>query len=99
MAMGLGQLRSVVTGGVTTPEDPEYDAARVMWNADVDRYPAAVVRGARAADVVTSLGVARAAGLRVTVRGGGHGSSGAALGDGSLVIDLSRMREVTVDPV
>jgi hypothetical protein len=99
LATGLGQLRTAVPGGVVTPEDPDYDAARVMWNADVDRYPAAVVRCASAAEVVTSLGVARAAGLRVTVRGGGHGTSGAALGDGSLVIDLSRMRGVTVDPM
>jgi hypothetical protein len=99
LAMSLGQLRTAVPGGVVTAEDPDYDAARVMWNADVERYPAAVVRCASAAEVVTSLGVAREAGLRVTVRGGGHGSSGAALGDGSLVIDLSRMRGVTVDPV
>jgi hypothetical protein len=83
---------------VITPADTEYDGARTMWNADVDRHPAAIVRCRSADDVVAALRTARTAGLRVTVRGGGHGSSGAALGAGALVVDLSRMRHVTIDP-
>ena len=80
------------------PEDPEYDAARVCYNAAVDRRPAVIVRcagpGGRG-DRPSRY--ARAEGLEVAVRGGGHNPAGHCILDGGLVIDLSRMRRVDVD--
>ncbi|MCE3035450.1 FAD-binding oxidoreductase [Streptomyces sp. CMSTAAHL-2] len=95
----LAALRADLTGDVLAPEDPGYDAARAVFNAMIDRRPAVIARCAGAADVVRAVRFARELDLPVAVRGGGHGVAGAALGDGALVVDLRRMRRVTVDPV
>ncbi|TGZ18943.1 oxidoreductase [Streptomyces sp. S816] len=95
----LAALRADLTGDVLAPEDPGYDAARAVFNAMIDRRPAVIARCAGAADVVRAVRFARELDLPVAVRGGGHGVAGAALGDGALVVDLRRMRGVTVDPV
>ncbi|MEW2274481.1 FAD-binding protein [Streptomyces sp. SID685] len=95
----LAALRADLTGDALAPEDPGYDAARAVFNAMIDRRPAVIARCAGAADVVRAVRFARELDLPVAVRGGGHGVAGAALGDGALVVDLRRMRGVTVDPV
>jgi FAD/FMN-containing dehydrogenase len=82
-----------------TPDDPEYDEARAVYNSMVDKRPAVIARCAGPDDVVAALAYAREHGLEVAVRGGGHGVAGTALTDGGLVVDLARMQDVEVDPV
>jgi FAD/FMN-containing dehydrogenase len=92
------QLGARFKGDLIGPEHPDYPAARSVWNAMVDKCPGLVLRCTRTEDVVAAVDVARANGLPPSVRGGGHSVSGKALSDGGLTIDLSGMREVTVDP-
>jgi FAD/FMN-containing dehydrogenase len=86
------------TGDVIAPGEPAFEDARLVVNAAVDRRPALVARCATPHDVAAALRHARERELRVTVRGGGHAPGGFAVGDGALVIDMSRMRAVYVDP-
>jgi FAD/FMN-containing dehydrogenase len=85
-------------GAIVAPGDPEYDTARQLQNAAIDRRPALIARCAGPHDIAAALRHARAEGLAVTVRGGGHAPGGFAVGDGALMIDLSGMRAVHVDP-
>ena len=94
----VGRLAEMLLGRVIGPDDSRYDEARAVWNGMVDRRPALVVRCAGAADVITCLDFARGHGLPVSVRGGGHGVAGKAIRDGALMVDLSSMRDVHVDP-
>ncbi|HYH34170.1 MAG TPA: FAD-dependent oxidoreductase, partial [Nocardioides sp.] len=80
------------------PEDPGYDSARRVWNAMVDRKPALVARCRSARDVVTAIRLARHEGLEIGVRCGGHSVVGHAVPDGGLMIDLTTMAAVRVDP-
>ena len=93
----LDELRRSLAGAALVPSDPEYDAARVCFNALVDRRPEVIVRCVGARDVVSAFAFARAHELEVAVRGGGHNPAGHCLLDGGLVIDLSRMRRVELD--
>ena len=93
----LEGLRRSLAGTVVTPQDDGYDAARRCYNALVDRRPAVIVRVAGSADVATSFAYARAEGLEVAVRGGGHNPAGHCVLDDGLVIDLSSLRTVEVD--
>jgi FAD/FMN-containing dehydrogenase len=93
-----GDLASRISGSVLSPADDGYDAARAVHNGIVDRRPALIVRCRTADDVVAALAFARQGQLEVSVRGGGHNVAGRAVGDGALMIDLSEMRGVTVDP-
>ncbi|KQY43962.1 FAD-binding oxidoreductase [Cellulomonas sp. Root137] len=93
-----GALPAMFEGEVLAPGSPGYDLARAVWNGAVDRRPAYVVRCAGAEDVRTAVRVARELGLPLGVRGGGHSAAGWAVPDGGLMIDLSRMRGVVVDP-
>jgi FAD/FMN-containing dehydrogenase len=92
----LGELRAALAGRAISPADRDYDAARVCFNAFVDRRPAVIVRCLGPADVATAFDFARGHNLEVAVRGGGHGPAGHCLVDGGLVIDLSQMRAVEV---
>ena len=94
----IESLRDVVRGQVVEPSDPGYDEARSIYNAMHDRRPRAVVRCADEADVIAALAVARANELALAVRGGGHSVAGFGTCDDGLVIDLSPMRWVRVDP-
>jgi FAD/FMN-containing dehydrogenase len=96
---GIDALRAGTTGTVLLPGDEGYDSARSLWNGELDRHPAVIVRCAGPSDVVAALAFAREQDLGVTVRGGGHNTSGAAAVDGALMIDLSLLRDVAVDPV
>ena len=95
---GVDGFRAVMDGPVIMPGDPGFDDGRRVWNAAIDRRPAVIARCATAADVVAALGFAREHGLEVSVRGGAHNPSGTAVWDDALMIDLSELNAVTVDP-
>jgi FAD/FMN-containing dehydrogenase len=86
-------------GRAILPADPGYDAARAIWNGAIDRRPACIARCTGVADVVAAVDFARERDLLVAVRSGGHGVGGHAVCDGGLVIDLSPMKGVRVDPL
>jgi FAD/FMN-containing dehydrogenase len=94
----LAELRAVIRGEVVTPDDPGYDEVRAVHNAIFDRRPGLVVRCSGTADVVDAVALARELDLLVAVRGGGHSVAGHSATDGGLLIDLSSMTGVTVDP-
>jgi len=93
----IEELRRKFTGQVVTPEDAEYNEARKIWNADIDRRPAAIAKCRNVADVQAALGFARKEGLPVAVRSGGHSFPGHSVADGALVIDLRQINQVTLD--
>ncbi|MDQ6876581.1 MAG: FAD-binding oxidoreductase [Candidatus Dormibacteraeota bacterium] len=95
---GLARFRELFSGEVVLPGDPSYDQARVVWNAISDRRPALIARCSSVEDVVSAIRYARDQELTVAVRGGGHSVAGFATCDDGMVIDLSRMRKVVVDP-
>jgi len=94
----IGRLRAVMEGPVIEPGDPGFDDARRVWNAGIDRRPAVIARCASAADVAAAVTYAREHGLEVSVRGGAHNPAGTAVCDGGLMIDLSLLNHVAVDP-
>ena len=94
----LTALRPKLRGSLCLPEEAGYDEARTIWNAMIDRRPAAVVRCGGASDVMLAVRFARENGLLVAVRGGGHNIAGNAVCEGGLLIDLSLMRSVRIDP-
>ena len=93
----LAALRSAFEGQIVRPDDPEYDTARQVWNAMIDRRPALVVRPIGSQDVAAAIVFAREEGLEIAVKGGGHSVSGHGTADDGLMIDLGRMRGVRVD--
>jgi FAD/FMN-containing dehydrogenase len=95
----LDDLRSAVRGPVLAPADAAYEEARQIFNAMIDNRPALIARCTGAADVVACVQFAKANGLLVSARGGGHNASGKAVVDGGLMIDLSPMKGCRVDPV
>jgi FAD/FMN-containing dehydrogenase len=97
-ATDLERLRDSIHGPVIGPEDEGYDEARSIWNGAIDRRPACIARCTGAADVVAAVDFARESDLLVAVRSGGHGVGGHGLCDGGLVIDLSPMKGIRVDP-
>src|SRR4029453_8324594 len=87
-----------VSGPVLAPLDDGYDEARAVHNGLVDRRPALIVRCRTTTDVVDCLPFPRAAGLEVSVRGGGNNVAGRAVTEGGVMIDLAEMKAITVDP-
>lgn len=92
-------LRQALGGALVLPGDPDYDQVRKVWNTPVDKLPALIVRCAGTADVIDAVKFARKFDLLVSVRCGGHSISGKSVCDGGLMIDLSLMQGVHVDPV
>ncbi len=99
LAAPFGDLAVMTSGRVLLPGDAGYDAARAVWNAMIARRPAAIVQCRSRADIVAGVRHAAKHGLAVSIKGGGHNVAGHAVGDGALMLDLSQMRGVTVDPV
>ena len=92
------ELAAELRGDIVTPESADFDSARAVYNAMIDRRPAAVARCRDSADVVACVGFAQRHGLEIAVRGGGHNAGGLGVWDGALVIDLGAMRSTTMDP-
>jgi FAD/FMN-containing dehydrogenase len=93
------EFKTGLRGRVLRPGDETYDGARRLWNGMFDRWPAAIVRCAGTADVVRAVNFAQRQRLPLAVRGGGHSFPGHSVCDGGLVIDLSPMNGIRVDPV
>jgi hypothetical protein len=91
-------LAASFRGALVLPASPGYDDARRVWNGAIDRRPACIARCAGVADAVAAVRFARDHGLEIAVRGGGHNVAGTAVCDDGIVIDLSAMRAVWVDP-
>jgi len=91
-------LKTRVRGPLLRPGEPGYDEARAIWNAMIDRKPALIVRCLGVADVVACVNAAREHGVPLCIKGGGHNIAGLAVRDGSLMLDMSLMRGVFVDP-
>ena len=94
----IAALRSGLRGALLLSGDEGYETARRVWNGNVDRRPAVIVRCMSASDVQRAVEFARKRDLLVSVRGGGHSAPGYGTNDGGLVIDLSAMKAVSVDP-
>jgi FAD binding domain-containing protein/berberine-like enzyme len=94
----VAAFKAGLRGQLLRPGDDNYDGARKIWNGMFDRRPALIARCAGAADVMSAVNFARDNGLPVAVRGGGHSFPGHSVCDGGLVIDLSTMRSIRVDP-
>lgn len=94
----VSELRSRLRGSVLLAGEPGYDEARSVWNAMIDKRPGLIVRPAGAADVLHTIRFARDLGLLVAVKGAGHNIAGSAVCDGGLMLDLSPMKSVHVDP-
>jgi FAD/FMN-containing dehydrogenase len=97
-AAPVEELRGRLRGTAVLPGERGYDEARAVWNAMIDRRPAVAVRCRGAADVCAAVRFARDQGLRLSVKGGGHNIAGSAVCDGGVLVDLSPMRSVRVEP-
>src|SRR5258707_10713663 len=94
----IDALRGALLGTVIVPGDSDYAAARAVWNAMIDRRPALIVRCKGTADVLDAVSFAKTQYLPVSIRGGGHNVAGHAVAHAGLMLDLSAMRAVRVDP-
>jgi hypothetical protein len=94
----IEQFRSTLRGQLLLPNDDGYEAARTIWNAMIDKLPALIVQPAGVADVISAVNFARDHDLLLAIKSGGHNVAGNALCDGGLVLDMSTMRAVRVDP-
>lgn len=98
-AHDIGVLRRTMRGEVVVPGDVAYDQARKVWNGMVDRHPGAIIFCVGPDDVAAAVNFARSRSLLVAVRAGGHNIGGASVCNDGLVIDLSRMKQVEIDPI
>jgi FAD/FMN-containing dehydrogenase len=94
----IQELRESIRGEVITPSDPGYDTARAVWNGMIDKRPALIVRCSGVADVMAAVEFACSQDLELAVRGGGHSLPGFSTSDGGVVVDLSPMKGIQVDP-
>ncbi len=97
-AASFESLQSELSGDLILPKDPNYDETRQIWNAMIDKRPAAIARCRNAEDVQKCLRYARANGVEISIRGAGHNIAGNSICDRGLVIDFSAMKQVLVDP-
>ena len=91
-------LTNGINGQIIQPKDSNYDEARKIWNAMIDRKPALIVQVADADDVSAAIKFARANKLDITIRGAGHNIAGNSICNDGLMIDFSNMKKVSVDP-
>jgi FAD/FMN-containing dehydrogenase len=94
----IAELRERIRGEVITPADAGYDQARAVWNGMIDKRPALIVRCSGVADVIAAVEFASSQDLELAIRGGGHSLPGFSTSDGGVVVDLSEMKGIRVDP-
>jgi len=94
----VSDLERHIRGPLFQPGDPEFDDARSVWNAMIDRRPALILRCTGVEDVVAGINAARVHGLPLSIKGGGHNIAGLAVCEGGLMLDMSQLRGVQVDP-
>jgi FAD/FMN-containing dehydrogenase len=94
----ITEFRSALRGDLIMNDHPDYESARRVWNGNIDRRPALIARCAGGADVQRAVSFARTHSLRLSIRDGGHSAPGYGTNDGGLVIDLSTMKGIRVDP-
>ena len=94
----IDSFRTRLRGPLLLPGEPGYDEGRAIWNAMIDRRPALIVRCLGVADVISAVNFAREQGLALSIKGGGHNIAGLAVCDGGVMLDMSLMRGVWVDP-
>jgi FAD/FMN-containing dehydrogenase len=92
------ELATALRGNLTLPDDPGYDEARAVYNAMIDKHPAAIAYCRDATDVIACVRFGRKHGVEIAIRGGGHNAGGLGVWDDALVIDLSLLRSTTVSP-
>src|SRR5579859_1498669 len=97
-AAAVQDFASHLRGELIQPSDPTYDSARQVYNAMIDKHPALIARCVDVADVIAGVNFARDCDLTLAVRGGGHNGPGLGVCDDGLVLDLSQMKGVRVDP-
>ncbi|HEX6033984.1 MAG TPA: FAD-binding oxidoreductase [Anaerolineales bacterium] len=97
-AISIPKLRKDFKDRVIAPGDPDYDKARTVFYGGVDRHPAAIIKVADANDVVRVVNLARETGLELAVRSGGHSAVGHSVTEGGIVLDLSNMKDLQIDP-
>src|SRR5262245_58199989 len=98
LAARIEDLKRDFNGQIILPSDTEYEGARQVWNAMIDKRPAVIARCLHTADVVRAVNFAMDTGIPLAVRGGGHNIAGSAVCDDGIVIDLSQMKAATVNP-
>jgi len=96
--ISIPQLRATLNGRVIAPDDAGYDQARTVFYGGIDRRPAVIVRAADATEVSQVVSLARETGMELAVRSGGHSVAGHSVSDGGIVLDLSDMRSLQIDP-
>jgi FAD/FMN-containing dehydrogenase len=97
-AGSLARLRATIQGRVLTADEGDYDAARRVWNAMIDKRPLVIVQAAGVADVGPTIALARETGLPLAIRGGGHNVAGNGTVEGGILLDLGGLNAVEVDP-
>ncbi len=97
-AGSLARLRVAIRGRVLTANEGDYDEARRVWNAMIDKRPVVIIQAASGADVGPTIALARETGLPLAIRGGGHNVAGNGTVDGGILLDLGRLNAVEVDP-
>lgn len=95
----LQGLRSELRGDLIIPQDSQYEEARKLWNGNINKHPGLIVRCLNENDVIQAVQFAHSTGLEVAVRSGGHSIPGFSLSEGGIVIDLSRLKSIQIDPV
>ncbi|MEO8052659.1 MAG: FAD-dependent oxidoreductase, partial [Acidobacteriota bacterium] len=98
LQQAIAEFRSHFRGAVIEPEDAAYNEARKVYNGMIDRKPRMIVKCTDVADVMTAVRMAKANDLQASIRGGGHSAAGLGVSDDGMVIDLSPMNYVRVDP-
>lgn len=96
--MNIEEVQSTFRGRLILPDDPDYDKERQVWNGYIDKHPSLIAQCYGTADVIDAVKFARKNDIEVSIRGGGHNVAGNALVDDGMMIDLSKMRGIHVDP-
>ncbi|NBC02622.1 MAG: FAD-binding protein [Bacteroidetes bacterium] len=96
--INIEELQATFRGHLIQPDEPDYDEVRQVWNGYIDKHPALIAQCSGTADVIDAIKFARKNNIEVSVRGGGHNVAGSALVDDGMMIDLSKMRGIHVDP-